>query len=269
MIIDSHTHIYPDAVASKAIDTVIENGNGIVDAFTDGTFSGLLDSMNDAAIDYSIVLPVATSPGQGSGILQWVRTLIPRSRRVIFFGSTHPLDPAHKATIKEMKTEGFQGIKFHPGYQNFPADSIEAFRVYEEALKNDMVLYFHSGFDPSLPLCDYTSVERFSSLLDNFRGAKIILAHAGGMDEWQKVMDLLGGRGCYFDIAWVLEKMIENESARKLYMQNDDYFVFGTDSPWRSQKKYVQTIQNSVTLSPEQREKLFFRNILKLVKIPD
>ena len=267
MIVDAHTHIYPDPVAAKAIKTIIENGNGLVESHTDGTFNGLLSSMNNAGIDYSIVLPVATGLGQGNSILQWIRTAAPLSERLIFFGSVHPSDPDFIATLKEMKETGVQGIKFHPGYQNFPADSAEALNVYHEVLNNGLVLHFHSGFDPSLPECDYTSVERFANVLNSFPGSKIVLAHAGGMDEWQKVMDLLGNKGCYFDIAWVLEKMIESRSARELYRQNEDYFLFGTDSPWCSQSKYVQLLRNSKTLTMEQREKLFSGNILKLVNI--
>ena len=72
MIIDAHTHIYPDPVAGKAINTIIDNGKGLVESYTDGTFNGLLSSMDDAGIDYSIVLPVATGLGQGNNILQWI-----------------------------------------------------------------------------------------------------------------------------------------------------------------------------------------------------
>jgi hypothetical protein len=256
-------------VAHRAINTIIENGNGLVQSYTDGTFTGLLHSMDDADVDYSIVLPVATTPGQGSGILQWIRTLSTRSNRIIFFGSVHPLEPDYKNTIKEMKADGIKGIKLHPGYQNFPADSADALKVYEIALNNDLVLHFHSGFDPSLPACDYTSVERFGNVLNHFSGSKIVLAHAGGMDEWQKVMDLLGNKGCYFDIAYVLEKMKASETARELYRQNEDYFLFGTDSPWCSQKHYVQLIQNSETLTRVQKDKMLFRNFQKLIKISD
>jgi len=267
MIIDAHTHIYPDSVAGKAINTIIENGEGIVKSYTDGTYSSLLSSMDNAGIDYSIVLPVATSPEQGNGILQWIRNIKPKSKRIIFFGSVHPLDSNYKQTIKNIKSEGLQGIKLHPGYQNFPADSADAFKIYEEALKNNLVLHFHSGFDPSLPVCDYTSIERFKIVLDNFPYSRIVLAHAGGMDEWQKVIDLLSNKGCFFDIAWVLERMDEDITARELYRLNDDYFLFGTDSPWCDQKKYVQLINNSNSLTQEQKDKLFFTNILKLVKI--
>jgi len=87
VIIDSHTHIYPDPVADKALSTVISNTKGRLNACTDGTFNGLLSSMDAAGVDVSIILPIATSPGQGSGILQWIRETAPLSRRMVFFGS--------------------------------------------------------------------------------------------------------------------------------------------------------------------------------------
>ncbi len=265
MIIDSHTHIFPDRVAGKALYKVISNMNGRLRAFTDGTMEGLLASMDEAGIDKSVVLPVATSPGQGRGILQWIQKIHP-SPRLVFFGSLHPDDTDYRDQLREMADFGLQGLKFHPGYQNFPVDSKAARAVYEEALKHDMVLYFHSGYDPSLPGCDHSSVERFSALLRDFSGSRIVLAHGGGYGEWDKVLDLLGDKKCYFDIAFVLESMKRSEKAMELYRQNEDRFLFGTDSPWRSQKKYVDLIRDSKNLSPRQKEKLFFENVKKLIR---
>ncbi len=266
MIIDAHTHIYPDIVAGKALRTVIGNTKGRLKACTDGTFGGLMASMDAAGIDLSVVLTVATSPGQGSGILQWIKELVPTSPRMRFFGSVHPGDSDYRECIREMAEFGIPGLKFHPAYQDFPVDSKAAYAVYEEALKHDLILYFHSGFDPSLPECDYTSIERFANFLRDFRGAKVVLAHGGGYGEWNKVMDLLGDKQCYFDIAFVLEKMKLDEHALRLYRQNEDYFLFGTDSPWRDQKRYVDLIRDSQTLTAEQKDKLFYKNVQKLIK---
>lgn len=267
MIIDAHTHIYPDPVAQKAIRTVISNINGRLNAHTAGTYESLMDSMDAAGVDISVVLPVATNPGQGIGILQWIKTLAPRSRRIVFFGSVHPEDSGYRDCIRQMKEFGLQGLKFHPGYQGFAVNSKAAYEVYEEALKHDMVLYFHSGYDPSLPGCDFTSIERCAALLQDFRGAKIVLAHGGGYGEWDKVVELLGGKECYFDVAFVLESMEQDKSARELMRQYEDYFLFGSDSPWREQKRYVEAIRNSTTLTQEQKDKLFFRNVQKLIRL--
>lgn len=267
MIIDAHTHIYPDNVAEKAVKTIIENTKGRLDSYTDGTFNSLLASMDRAGVDLSIVLTVATNSEQGSGILHWIKQIMNRSPRVIYFGSAHPYDPNFKNIIKELKELGIQGLKFHPSYQGFPADSKEAYQVYDEALSNDLILYFHSGFDISMPECDYTSVERFSNILNDFRSSRIILAHGGGDGEWAKILDLLGDKKCYYDMAFVLEKMKLDQHARELYRQNEDYFIFGTDSPWREQKKYVDLIRGADFLSQEQKDKIFYKNVLKLIKI--
>lgn len=268
MIIDAHTHIYPEAVAPKAIKTIIGNTGGQLTAYTDGTFQNLMSSMDEAEIDFSVVLSVATQPNQGEKIIQWIDEMRNRSSRLIYFASVHPADPDFKKRIQDIKDRGIPGIKFHPAYQNFPVDSKEAYDVYEEALKNDLVLHFHSGFDMSLPHCDYTSVERFSRFLESFKNSKIILAHAGGDQQWEEVLKKLGDKGCFFDIAFVLENMKRCDHARELYRQNENYFVFGTDTPWKSQKDYVKMIRESKTLTSEQRDKMFFKNILKLISLP-
>jgi uncharacterized protein len=267
MIIDAHTHIYPDAVAEKALKTVITNIKGKLSAYTNGTLDGLVASMDAAGIDRSIVLPIATDPRHGNGILEWIRQEIQRSSRLIFFGSVHPFDPEHRSIVEQMRDFGIQGIKLHPAYQDFPADSKEMYSLYEFILKNDMVLYFHAGHDPSLPESDYSSVERFSRLVNDFQGSKIVLAHAGGYREWDKVLELLGGKTCYYDIAFVLEDMAQSNHAKELFRSNEDYFIFGTDSPWRDQSQYVELIRNSTFLSEEQKSKLLYKNILKLIRI--
>ncbi|MBN1568036.1 MAG: amidohydrolase family protein [Acidobacteria bacterium] len=265
MIIDAHTHIFPEWVAEKAISTVIANMKGRLKAFTDGTLGGLLASMDNAGVDLSIILPVATTPGQGDGILQWIKAS-PSSPRIIYFGSVHPEDPGYRDQIRGMAEFGLQGLKFHPAYQNFPVNSKEACAVYEEALKYDMVMYFHAGYDPSMPGCDYASVKRYAVLAKDFHGSKMVLAHGGGYREWNRVLDLLGNKGCYFDVAFVLGSMRRDKEALELYRQNEDYFIFGTDSPWRDQKRYVELIRDSDTLTPEQKEKLLYKNVQKLVK---
>ena len=267
MIIDAHTHMYPDSIAGKALRTVIANTDGRLTAYTDGTGRGLTESMNAAGIDRCVVLTVATNPGQGRGILQWIRGMVPSFPHMVFFGSVHPLDPGFKDCIREMAEFGIQGVKFHPGYQGFPVDSPEAYAVYEAAAGLDLVLYFHAGYDPSLPGCDHTSITRFARFVGDFAWAKIILAHGGGYGEWDRVLDLLGGKGCYFDIAFVLESMQERPDARELYRQNEDFFLFGTDSPWRDQKRYVELIRSAGTLTADQKEKLFCGNIGRLIKL--
>ena len=57
MIIDSHTHIFPDPVARRALHKVISNLQGRLTAYTNGTLHGLLASM-DAALQNTKKLSV-------------------------------------------------------------------------------------------------------------------------------------------------------------------------------------------------------------------
>jgi uncharacterized protein len=114
VIVDAHTHIYPDLVAEKALRTVRGNTNGQLNACTEGTFGSLFASMDSAGIDCSIVLPIATDPRHGSGILEWIRRSIRLSPRLIFWGSVHPYDPDYRSVIQQTRELGIQGIKLNP-----------------------------------------------------------------------------------------------------------------------------------------------------------
>ena len=62
MIIDFHTHIFPDGIAEKTIP-FLEQRSG-VKANTDGMLKGLLRAMEQRGVDVSVVHPVVTKPSQ-------------------------------------------------------------------------------------------------------------------------------------------------------------------------------------------------------------
>ena len=62
MIIDFHTHSFPDQIAAAVIERLSRQGN--LTPFSDGTPGGLLLAERAAGVDRSIVLPVATKPEQ-------------------------------------------------------------------------------------------------------------------------------------------------------------------------------------------------------------
>ena len=62
MIIDFHTHTFPDELADRAVGTLAHSGG--IHNYLDGRVHSLTDSMKKAGIDYSVLLPVATKPNQ-------------------------------------------------------------------------------------------------------------------------------------------------------------------------------------------------------------
>ena len=71
--IDFHTHTWPDAVAGKAVSTLMSKGT--LTASYDGTVDGLLASMDANGVALSVMQPVATKPGQVAGINDWAASL--------------------------------------------------------------------------------------------------------------------------------------------------------------------------------------------------
>ena len=57
MIIDFHTHTFPDELADRAVGTLAHSGG--IHNYLDGRVDSLKESMKKAEIDYSVLLPVA------------------------------------------------------------------------------------------------------------------------------------------------------------------------------------------------------------------
>ena len=62
MIIDIHTHTFPEKIAHRAIMEL--KGKSQTPAYTDGTNEDLLRKAKKAGVDLSVIQPVATSPSQ-------------------------------------------------------------------------------------------------------------------------------------------------------------------------------------------------------------
>lgn len=56
MIVDFHTHIFPEKIAVKTIEKLEKIAN--VNACSDGRESSLIRSMKQAGVDVSVILPV-------------------------------------------------------------------------------------------------------------------------------------------------------------------------------------------------------------------
>ena len=90
MIIDFHTHTFPDKSSEKIVNHLAHTG--CIPPHTDGSVIGLFSSMKEADIDYSVNLPVMTKPGQvekvNSSLIMQKKYLL--DMKIITFGGMHP-----------------------------------------------------------------------------------------------------------------------------------------------------------------------------------
>lgn len=229
--IDFHTHIFPDHLAPSTIDALAQVGN--VTPASDGTAAGLLASMDRSGIEASVICSIATKPSQFPAIFAW--SLAFRSERLIPFLSLHPDSDNISAEITQIKDAGFKGIKLHPYYQDFYLDEKRMQPLFEQIADQGLIVILHSGYDIGFPKEERADPEKIKKLITDVPHLKLVAAHLGSWQQWQKVEDFLVGEDIYLDIAFALEFLEREQACRILKEHRPDRLLFGSDSPWADQ----------------------------------
>ena len=261
-IIDFHTHAFPDALAPGAMKTLLAEAPGIT-AYLDGTVGALLQSMDVAGIQQSVVCCIATKARQFEPILQWCRDIC--SDRLIPFPSVHPADPEMIAHIREIKAQGFQGVKVHPFYQEFYAVEDRMLPFYEEVSRQELLLVMHTGYDIAFPRQRRADPQAVRKLVETFPDLRLVATHLGAWQQWDEVREHLLGREIYMEISFGLEDL-EPSVARDMLMNHpQEYLLFGTDSPWTDQSKSLALL-NELRLPSQVLASMLFDNAARLLK---
>lgn len=280
MIIDFHTHTFPKAISKKVLAKL--SGLSHTKYFTDGSVDGLLASMADASIDYSVNLPVMTAAGQvekvNSALIADKENLF--ANGIITFGGMHPDYNDYKKELLRLKENGILGIKIHPAYQNTDIDDIKMMRVIDFASEQGLIVLTHAGIDIGIYDHNYTSVRQILKIIDEIHPQKFVLAHMGNWGLWEDVERDLAGAPVWLDTAFAIGAVTPDEAGNGTpYLScnlSDEAFVriarkhgadkilFATDSPWEDQKDYVERV-NRLSLSDREKELIFSENAKKLL----
>jgi len=279
MIIDFHTHTFPDKVAPNAI-AHMQNLNHSK-AYSDGTVSGLIDSAKRAQIDYSVVLPVVTNPTKAASINN-VSIAHTADDGLIYFGGMHPDTPDWFEELGRIAAAGIQGIKLHPQYQAADIDDIRYLRILTRAAELGLIVVIHAGCEPAYPQDQRSTPKMIRNTLDQVGPVKLVAAHMGGLWNWEEAAELLAGTGIYIDTSNSLGRITQTEenfyTENQLQLMDETQFckmvrtfgadrvLFGSDSPWTSQLESISAI-NALALTQEEKDLIFFQNACRLLNI--
>ncbi|MEK6201125.1 MAG: amidohydrolase family protein, partial [Desulfobulbaceae bacterium] len=223
MIIDFHTHAFPDRVAAKAIPALAKEGK--VTAYTLGTVDSLLASMDRAGISRSVICSIATRPGQFEPILAWSTAI--RSPRLIPLPSIHPDDTDAVAKVFRLKEAGFSGIKMHPYYQDFFLDEDRLTPLYEALSESGLLVVVHCGYDIAFPRIRRADPGRILKVRKRFPNLRLITTHFGGWDTWDEVEEMLIGKEIFMEISLSLAYLSPEQAVRMLNNHPAEYLLFG------------------------------------------
>lgn len=263
MIIDFHTHAFPDALAPLAMKALLAEAPGIK-AYLNGTVGELLRSMDRAGIERSVICCIATRPMQFEPILRWCAQI--RSDRLIPFPSVHPADPAALDHIRCIRAEGFQGIKMHPYYQDFFADEARMLAFYREVDCQNLILVMHTGYDIAFPRIRRADPRQILTVTGLFPMLRFVTTHMGGWQQWEEVREQLLGRNIHMEISFALEDLGPERAREMIVAHPEDYVLFGTDSPWTDQGHTLALLEK-LQLPQKKMEQITAGNAEKLLDL--
>ena len=282
MIIDIHTHTFPDKIAAATLDKLKHLSHTI--PFTDGTAAGLAASMARAGVDRSVVMPVATSPRQVPHVNDASARMneLGAQTGVLSFGCMHPDFDGWKEELARVRDLGLKGIKLHPQYQDTDFDDPRYLRILDRCGELGLVVLTHAGLDIGMPGKDNCAPEMVARVLEQVGPVKLVLAHMGGWRQWGRVEALLPGTGVYLDTSFSLGEItplddghyrpgdlpLLDEAAflRMVRRFGPDRILFGTDSPWDDQETALARLR-ALPLEKSELDAILGGNARKLLEL--
>ncbi len=261
-VIDSHCHIYPEKIASKAV--------GATDKFYDvkshgeGTVAHLMERCCAEGVDHAIVQSVATTPKQVKSINEFISHEVSQSDGFLTgLGTLHIDSEDMSGDIEHLMQLGLKGVKLHPDIQRFAVDDRRLWEMYEICQAQRLTMLVHTG-DYRY---DFSNPDRVINVLNTFPDLKFIGAHYGGWSVWDEASKKL----CDFENFYVdcsssfgFSKQADFKEITLRY--GVDKVLFGTDYPMWGLKEELKNFF-SLGLDENSNRKILSENAKKLFNI--
>lgn len=266
MIIDFHTHIFPDSLAPKAIASL--QATAQMPVTFDGTAGGLISLMKNDGVDRSVVLNTVTNERQAPKVNAFALDTDKSYDSLIPFCSIHPLNENIYQTLAELKAQGIRGIKHHPDYVGIEFDDERMNPLFEAASELEMPMVIHAGYDPVSPDKIHASPDMILNVLERFPKLILVVAHLGGVQKWDEVASKLCGKRLYLDTAFCCERIGITVGQGKAIFDSHphDRILFGSDAPWASPSEVLDFI-SKLGLSDESTELVLHKNAERLLHL--
>ncbi len=236
LVIDGHTHVYPDRVAKKAI----AGSPADLKRFGDGTIVSLTEVMAASGVDRSVCLGVANTPDRVENANRFAGSLDPA--RFVGFGSVHPgLSP--EQNVASLREHGLKGAKVHPMFQDLRLDDPRLLATFD-AMSGEFAVIVHvgaAGEDPG----DRCSPAMLAEIVRQFPRLDVIACHFGGYRRFEEAVETVIGLPVYVDTSWPpsLGSLAPERVRAVIEKHGPERVVFASDWPMADPRAEVEVIR--------------------------
>ena len=265
MIIDAHTHIFPDNAAESILTFTARKFN--VKVYGKGTAADLIAQMDANKVSHAVIHMVAINPKAAQAINTWLINL--SEPRFIKFGTVHPHQQDYKQEIFRLKENGIRGIKLQPAVQGFTVDDAAlTYPLYEELSKNGITVMFHVGGNPTPYANQHSTPKMVFRVAEDFPELTIIAAHLGGLNMWDVVTETLAGReNVYMETSMTYENILPTVAEKIIRKHGPRKIFFGTDYPFAPIKKCIERARELSFLTQQEKADLMGENARRFFQL--
>lgn len=238
MIIDAHTHVWPDSVAHRAL---AGNGTGFQHV-GNGTLAGLRASMATSGVDRSVVLGVANTAAAVEKVCRFSASIA--APDIVPLGAVH-VDLPVEENVRLLREHGLVGIKVHPLYQGFGLDDP---RLIErlEALDEGMLVVTHVGTGGDGRPVPGSTPDLLAALARAVPHLNVLACHFGGYHHLDEAFEVVCGSGVLVDTSWPpglggLDPARVRDFIRR---HGADRVVFASDWPTADPAREIQALRD-------------------------
>ncbi len=261
MIIDFHTHCFPEKIASRALENLSYVSGGLK-YYTEGTVESLISVSKEQKIDKCVVLSIATNEKQQENVNNFAAE-INKKDEIIAFGSIYPKAKNALDELERIKALGLKGIKLHPEYQNFYVDDELMKPIYKKISQLGLIVVFHSGLDLAYQMPFHCMPDNLLNAL-KWIDSPVIAAHWGASGCGEEVIEKLCGRDIYFDTSFGYSHMPKGVAKRIIEKHGTEKILFGTDAPWSTANR-ERRLLNSLELNESDLTNIYSNNAIRLL----
>lgn len=262
MIIDAHTHVWPDALAEKALTANRLPG---LTAVSDGKASTLATEMAARGIGHSMALGVAGAAKHVDRTNEFVASL----DRTTFtpFGTVH-VDSSVEENLASLRRHGISGVKVHPLFQGFGLMHERLWEIFE-AFGDEIGVIVHVGAGGSGEVNSLSTPSMVRKIVETFPRLRLVVCHFGGYHMLAEAEEELRGLDVVLETSWPpsLAKVDPTTVRRIISRHGPERVVFGSDWPMTDPAEEIAAIR-ALGLGDDAEAAILGANLARVMRLP-